>query len=38
MRRSNWNQSKAAELLSLQRTYRSRLLKQKNVQQSTDES
>jgi transcriptional regulator with PAS, ATPase and Fis domain len=38
MRRSNWNQSKAAELLSLQRTYLSRLLKQKNVQQSTEES
>jgi DNA-binding NtrC family response regulator len=38
MRRSNWSQSKAAELLSLQRTYLSRLLKQKNIQQSTNES
>ena len=38
MRRSNWNQSKAAELLDLQRTYLSRLIKQKNIQQSTDES
>jgi DNA-binding NtrC family response regulator len=38
MRRSNWNQSKAAELLSLQRTYLSRLLKQKNIQQGTNES
>ena len=36
MRRSNWNQSKASELLSLQRTYLSRLLKQKNVQQSME--
>lgn len=35
MRRSNWNQSKAAELLELQRTYLSRLLKQKNIQQAT---
>jgi len=38
MRRSNWNQSKAAELLDLQRTYLSRLLKQKNIQQVIDES
>jgi DNA-binding NtrC family response regulator len=38
MRRSNWNQSKAAELLGLQRTYLSRLLKQKNIQQVTHES
>ena len=37
MRRSNWNQSKAAELLGLQRTYLSRLLKQKNIQQVTDD-
>jgi transcriptional regulator with PAS, ATPase and Fis domain len=36
MRRSNWNQSKAAELLSLQRTYLSRLLKQKGIQQGTE--
>jgi len=36
MRRSNWNQSKAAELLSLQRTYLSRLLKQKGVQQGPE--
>ena len=38
MRRSNWNQSKAAELLDLQRTYLSRLLKQKNIQQGSNES
>ena len=38
MRRSNWNQSKGAELLGLQRTYLSRLLKQKNIQQNTEES
>jgi transcriptional regulator with GAF, ATPase, and Fis domain len=38
MRRSNWNQSKAAELLDLQRTYLSRLIKQKNIHQGTDES
>jgi len=37
MRRSNWNQSKAAELLDLQRTYLSRLLKQKNIQQVADD-
>ena len=36
MRRSNWNQSKAAELLSLQRTYLSRLLKQKHIQQGQE--
>ena len=36
MRRSNWNQSKAAELFSLQRTYLSRLLKQKGVQQGPE--
>ncbi len=36
MRRSNWNQSKAADLLDLQRTYLSRLLKQKNIQQVQD--
>ena len=33
MRRSNWSQTKAAELLGLQRTYLSRLVKQKNIQQ-----
>ena len=33
MRRSNWSQTKAAELLDLQRSYLSRLLKQKNIQQ-----
>ena len=38
MRRSNWSQSKAAELLGLQRTYLSRILKQKSIQQKTDES
>ncbi len=38
MRRSSWNQSKGAELLGLQRTYLARLLKKKNIQQSTDES
>jgi len=36
MRRSNWSQTKAAELLSLQRTYLSRLIKQKNIQQGPD--
>ncbi len=36
MRRSNWSQTKAAELLDLQRSYLSRLIKQKNIQQ-TDE-
>jgi len=38
MRRSNWNQSKAADLLGLQRTYLSRLIKQKNIRQGPDES
>ncbi len=38
MRRSNGNKSKAAELLDLQRTYLSRLLKQKNIQQGVEES
>ena len=38
MRRSNWSQTKAAELLGLQRTYLSRLIKQKNIQQGTEES
>ncbi len=33
MRRSNWSQTKAAELLDLQRSYLSRLIKQKNIQQ-----
>ncbi len=33
MRRTNWSQTKAAELLGLQRTYLSRLLKQKQIQQ-----
>ncbi|HQU28136.1 MAG: sigma-54-dependent Fis family transcriptional regulator, partial [Nitrospira sp.] len=36
MRRSNWSQTKAAELLGLQRTYLARLLKQKNIQQGTE--
>ena len=36
MRRSNWSQTKAAELLGLQRTYLSRIVKQKNIQQSSD--
>jgi DNA-binding NtrC family response regulator len=38
MRRSNWSQTKASELLGLQRTYLSRLLKQKGIQQGSDES
>ena len=33
MIRCNWSQTKAAELLQLQRTYLSRLLKQKDIQQ-----
>lgn len=33
MRRSNWSQTKAAELLRLQRTYLARLLKQKGIKQ-----
>ncbi len=36
MRRSNWSQTKAAELLDLQRSYLSRLIKQKNIQQVSD--
>ncbi len=36
MRRTNWSQTKAAELLGLQRTYLSRLLKQKNIQQGEE--
>ncbi len=36
MRRSNWSQTKAAELLDLQRSYLSRLIKQKNIQQADD--
>ena len=36
MRRSNWNQTKAAELLDLQRSYLSRLIKQKNIQQGCE--
>ncbi|HBP89256.1 MAG TPA: hypothetical protein DD706_16335, partial [Nitrospiraceae bacterium] len=36
MRRSNWSQTKASELLGLQRTYLSRLLKQKGIQQGTE--
>ncbi len=36
MRRSNWSQTKAAELLDLQRSYLSRLIKQKNIQQVGD--
>ncbi|GJL70523.1 MAG: acetoacetate metabolism regulatory protein AtoC [Nitrospirales bacterium] len=38
MRRSNWSQTKASELLGLQRTYLSRLLKQKGIQQGTEQS
>ncbi|MEO8328133.1 MAG: sigma 54-interacting transcriptional regulator, partial [Nitrospirota bacterium] len=38
MRRSNWSQTKASELLGLQRTYLSRLLKQKGIQQGTEGS
>ncbi|MCA9497983.1 MAG: sigma-54-dependent Fis family transcriptional regulator [Nitrospira sp.] len=38
MRRSNWSQTKASELLGLQRTYLSRLLKQKGIQQNTEDS
>ncbi|MGP0592619.1 sigma-54-dependent transcriptional regulator [Nitrospira sp. T9] len=38
MRRSNWSQTKASELLGLQRTYLSRLLKQKGIQQGTESS
>ncbi|WP_447963966.1 sigma-54-dependent transcriptional regulator [Nitrospira sp. Ecomares 2.1] len=38
MRRSNWSQTKASELLGLQRTYLSRLLKQKGIQQGTEDS
>lgn len=38
MRRSHWSQTKASELLGLQRTYLSRLIKQKNIQQGTEES
>jgi DNA-binding NtrC family response regulator len=37
MKRSNWSQTKAAELLQLQRTYLSRLLKQKNIHQGPPE-
>ena len=37
LRRSNWSQTKAADLLQLQRTYLSRLLKQKNIQQTPPE-
>ncbi len=36
MRRSNWSQTKAAELLDLQRSYLSRLIKQKNIQQADE--
>ena len=36
MRRSNWSQTKAAELLDLQRSYLSRLIKQKNIQQVSE--
>ena len=38
LRRSGWSQTKAAELLHLQRTYLSRLLKQKNIQHPTSEN
>ncbi len=38
MRRSNWSQTKAAELLDLQRSYLSRLIKQKNIQQVSEET
>ncbi len=38
MRRSNWSQTKAAELLGLQRTYLSRIVKQKNIQQSPEKA
>ena len=36
MRRSNWSQTKASEILGLQRTYLSRLLKQKNILQGPE--
>ena len=38
LRRSGWSQTKAADLLHLQRTYLSRLLKQKNIQQPPPEN
>ena len=38
LRRSNWSQTKAADLLHLQRTYLSRLLKNKNIQQTPPEN
>jgi DNA-binding NtrC family response regulator len=31
LRRTGWNQTKAAAILKLQRTYFTRLLKQKNI-------
>ncbi|UCE63119.1 MAG: sigma-54-dependent Fis family transcriptional regulator, partial [Nitrospirota bacterium] len=37
LRRTGWSQTKAADLLHLQRTYLSRLLKQKNIQQPPPE-
>jgi len=38
LRRTGWSQTKAADLLHLQRTYLSRLLKQKNIQQLPPEN
>ena len=38
LRRTGWSQTKAADLLHLQRTYLSRLLKQKNIQHSPPEN
>ena len=38
LRRCGWSQTKAADLLHLQRTYLSRLLKQKNIQQPPTEN
>jgi DNA-binding NtrC family response regulator len=38
LRRTGWSQTKAADLLHLQRTYLSRLLKQKNIQHPSSEN
>ena len=38
LRRTGWSQTKAADLLQLQRTYLSRLLKQKNIQHPPPEN
>ncbi len=38
LRRTGWSQTKAADLLHLQRTYLSRLLKQKNIQHPPSEN